>query len=381
MGRRRRPRRGDDPDDPGDGDYVALPASAGRGGGRRWGLALLGLLVVIVLVVGAGAVWVKGQVDPRATRATRSPSPSPPGAPTSEIADAARRQGHHHQRHRLRVVAEVQRGRHLPGRRLRRLRQNSSMSEVTTVLDAGPGARPKPVVRSWCARACGSPRRRQLDPRHASRAWTRAALDAARRHHPPAAPAPGRVDEPRGLPVPGHLRGAAERARRPAGADRPDDGRLRPDAPTEAGLADAAARPPRARPARSRSRPTRRSIVASLIEAEAKVPADRPKIARVIYNRLAQGMPLGIDTTVALPALQDRKARRSTESAARHRLALQHPEVRRPAARRRSTRPGRPSLEAALDPARRATGSTTCSPTRTAATASATTSTTTSTVT
>jgi len=38
--------------------------------------------------------------------------------------------------------------------------------------------------------------------------------------------------------------------------------------------------------------------IASMVESEAKVPADRPKIARVIYNRLAAGMPLGIDSTV-----------------------------------------------------------------------------------
>jgi len=37
--------------------------------------------------------------------------------------------------------------------------------------------------------------------------------------------------------------------------------------------------------------------VASLIEEEAKVDADRPKIARVIYNRLAKNTPLGIDAS------------------------------------------------------------------------------------
>ena len=40
-------------------------------------------------------------------------------------------------------------------------------------------------------------------------------------------------------------------------------------------------------------------IVASMVEAEARVPSDRPKIATVIYNRLARGMSLGIDATVA----------------------------------------------------------------------------------
>lgn len=38
--------------------------------------------------------------------------------------------------------------------------------------------------------------------------------------------------------------------------------------------------------------------IASMIEEEAKTEADRPKIARVIYNRLRSGMPLGIDAAV-----------------------------------------------------------------------------------
>lgn len=38
-------------------------------------------------------------------------------------------------------------------------------------------------------------------------------------------------------------------------------------------------------------------ILASLIEEEARVPEDRGKISRVIHNRLAQGIPLGIDAT------------------------------------------------------------------------------------
>ncbi len=38
-------------------------------------------------------------------------------------------------------------------------------------------------------------------------------------------------------------------------------------------------------------------IVASLVQEEALIPEDAPKIARVIYNRLATGEPLGIDAT------------------------------------------------------------------------------------
>lgn len=40
-------------------------------------------------------------------------------------------------------------------------------------------------------------------------------------------------------------------------------------------------------------------IVASLIEREAGIDEDRAKVARVIYNRLEQGIPLGIDASTA----------------------------------------------------------------------------------
>ncbi|TDT33487.1 endolytic transglycosylase MltG [Naumannella halotolerans] len=39
-------------------------------------------------------------------------------------------------------------------------------------------------------------------------------------------------------------------------------------------------------------------VVASIIEAEVRRDEDRPKVARVLYNRLEQGMPLQLDTTV-----------------------------------------------------------------------------------
>jgi UPF0755 protein len=39
-------------------------------------------------------------------------------------------------------------------------------------------------------------------------------------------------------------------------------------------------------------------IVASMVEREAQISGDRPKIAAVIYNRLAAGRPLGIDASI-----------------------------------------------------------------------------------
>jgi uncharacterized YceG family protein len=38
--------------------------------------------------------------------------------------------------------------------------------------------------------------------------------------------------------------------------------------------------------------------IASMVEREAAVPSDRPLIAAVIYNRLKDGMPIGIDATL-----------------------------------------------------------------------------------
>jgi UPF0755 protein len=40
-------------------------------------------------------------------------------------------------------------------------------------------------------------------------------------------------------------------------------------------------------------------VVASMVEEEAKLARERPLIAAVILNRLARGMPLGIDATIA----------------------------------------------------------------------------------
>jgi UPF0755 protein len=87
--------------------------------------------------------------------------------------------------------------------------------------------------------------------------------------------------------------------------------------------------------------------VASLVEEEAKTDGDRPKIARVIYNRVAEDMKLEIDATVPY-ALGMHK----TE------LTQSDLEVDSPYNTRRYkglpptpiAAPGRASLEAALNP-------------------------------
>jgi UPF0755 protein len=89
-------------------------------------------------------------------------------------------------------------------------------------------------------------------------------------------------------------------------------------------------------------------IVASMIEAEAKAPGDRDKIARVIYNRLEEGIRLGIDATV-LYALGEHK-----QVLTKSDLAVDSPYNTRKVAGLPPTpigAPGARSLEAAVNPA------------------------------
>jgi UPF0755 protein len=90
-------------------------------------------------------------------------------------------------------------------------------------------------------------------------------------------------------------------------------------------------------------------IVASLVEAEAKADADRAKIARVIYNRLDKGIPLGIDAAFyfTLPLERRGTGLRKSELArpGPYNTRLNKGLVPTPVAL-----PGRASLEAALHP-------------------------------
>jgi peptidoglycan lytic transglycosylase G len=89
-------------------------------------------------------------------------------------------------------------------------------------------------------------------------------------------------------------------------------------------------------------------IVASMIEAEAKAPGDRDKIARVIYNRLEEGMRLDIDATVLYALGEHKKVLTNTD------LEVDSPYNTRMVAGLPPTpigAPGAGSLEAAANPA------------------------------
>ncbi len=90
-----------------------------------------------------------------------------------------------------------------------------------------------------------------------------------------------------------------------------------------------------------------------MVEREALLPGDRPKIAAVIYNRLRLGMALGIDATIRYAVDSSCGPDFSGDAdrgAAAHRLPLQHAHARRPAADP-DQQPGVAAIEAAAHPA------------------------------
>jgi uncharacterized YceG family protein len=90
-------------------------------------------------------------------------------------------------------------------------------------------------------------------------------------------------------------------------------------------------------------------IIASMIEREVMVDSERELVAAVIYNRLADGEPLGIDATIRYATGNYRSPLKESE------LAIDSPYNTRTHAGLPPTpigNPGLESIQAAADPAR-----------------------------
>ncbi len=87
-------------------------------------------------------------------------------------------------------------------------------------------------------------------------------------------------------------------------------------------------------------------IVASMIEREAKVEADRPKIAAVIYNRLAAGKNLEVDATVQYAVGHGRLTAKDLQSTSPYNTYTHRGLPPTPIAS-----PGEAAIQAALQPA------------------------------
>lgn len=93
-------------------------------------------------------------------------------------------------------------------------------------------------------------------------------------------------------------------------------------------------------------------IIASMIEREARTAADRPQIARVIYNRLEIGMPLQIDATALYRVDGSLRATQPGDVDAAIAIPSEWNTFTVPALPLTPiSNPGRASIEAALNPA------------------------------
>ena len=140
--------------------------------------------------------------------------------------------------------------------------------------ERGAGTVPEGRSRARSPRSCQA----------GSRATTSRATRRSRAARPAPTTAPRRA-RPRGLPLPRHLRAQAGPPVQPL----VDEQLARSSASSQGGPARAEAQEPDAYDVLT---------IASMVEREAQVARERPLIASVIYNRLREGIPLGIDATV-----------------------------------------------------------------------------------
>jgi UPF0755 protein len=281
----------------------ADPVAPGGGGGgpqffRRRRAWLIALVVVMLLIGGAG-YWLNGQIDPGSPGGVVAFSIAK-GSTSSDVANELEDQGIITSATIFGWYLRINGGGPFQAGEYDGLRLHSSMGAVVSALEKGP-APPRTVsilVREglWVVetRALILETFPTIDP---------ATLDRVMSSTHPAL-------QPRGS---GNLEGFLFPAKYEVGQTEVGDPQKIIDkmiaafdrVSAEEGLPDASTKLAGAA-GRLTITPYQALIVASLVESEAKVPEDRPKIARVIYNRMARGEMLGIDASV-LYALQKRK--------------------------------------------------------------------------
>lgn len=307
-----------------------------RQGPRRWLVAFGVVAVILVLVAGAAFVWVQGKIDPSGPPGAELELQIAQGSTTADIGDFladndvitsgtvwdywTRLQG----------KGPFQAGVYV-------FQENSSFDEAVAVLDAGPKPPTNVSVTIPEGLTVAEIVGRLGDPEFAPEWWTTENLQAA-------------IDS-----------GQIQSSVQPAGASL--EGLLFPstyevdedvDEATflsrlvtqmENTLTELNAESGAANLGLSTYEVL---VVASLIEEEAKVEEERFQIARVIYNRLQQGIPLGIDATSRYEAEISGRSRddidfESDSPYNTRRIAGLPPTP--------IAAPGRASIEAALSPA------------------------------
>lgn len=254
-----------------------------------WKRALVGLAILtgmLVLVAGAGFVWVQRQIDPGGEPGAEIELEVAAGSTTEDIGALLADEG---------VITSssvwnywtrfTDKGPFQAG--LYVFRANSSFDDAVAVLDAGP--RPPENVRVTIPEGLTVPEilARLADPGTGVERWSAETMQAAlasgeirSRFQPPDQPSMEGLLFPETYEIEEET---DERTFLRRLVTQLDETLLALD--VEAGAAALGVTPYEI------------IVIASLIEEEAKVDGERTKISRVIHNRLEQGIPLGIDAT------------------------------------------------------------------------------------
>ncbi len=264
-------------------EYVDLPRESSRG--RRLLTVLGGLAVVVVVSVGGLGLWVSRQVDPPGPPGDTIEIEIPTGSTSDDIGALLAEEGIISSDTvwgwylRIKGGGPFQAG-------LYELAENSAMGDVIDVLSAGP----RPVEE----RSFTMPEGLTLDETIARLADPDKGLGLD-------------AEVMRQLLDSGQVRSAVQSADQSSneGILFPETYRVAAGADELAVLKqmvaqlDATMADLQVESAQERFNltPYEVLIVASLIEEETKVDEERPKVAQVIYNRLREGIALGIDAT------------------------------------------------------------------------------------
>ena len=321
--------------DPADGDdvYAHEPDKSRRV--ARW-LIVVGMLAVMMLVaVAVAGFWVKGQIDPSGPPGAEVVFNIPSGSTSSQIADKLAAKHIVSSGEVFRWYLRFKGGGPFEAGQYH-LRENSAMGDVVKVLEHGPDLPPAFSLTIpeglWVSEI--AKRVDKIDTLDGAKF-----LDLAKSGTVHSLFQPAGSTTLEGLLFPDTYR-IEEKEDEKGVLQRLVD--TFDEVASGLGYADA--------PAKVGVSPYEAVIVASLVESEAKVDEDRPKIARVIYNRLAKGIPLGIDATFYYVLGEDRKGTGLRKSD----LEMDSPYNTRTHAGLVPTpiaAPGRASLEAAMNPA------------------------------
>jgi UPF0755 protein len=259
----------------------------------RWLIALAVLVLLLLVAIGGVGLWVKGQIDPSGPPGEEVAFDIPNGASTSAIANQLADQGIISSGEIFRWYLRFKGGDDSFEAGLYHLRTNSAMGDVVTVLHEGPDLPPATNLTIpeslWVEQV--AQRVDELEHLDGARFLELVNSGAVRSQFQPEG-----VTTMEGLLYPETYR-IEEREDEEAVLRRMVE--TFDQVATEVGVADAEARVGYS--------PYEAIIVASLIESEAAADEERGKIARVIYNRLEQGIPLGIDATFYYALGLDRK--------------------------------------------------------------------------